>query len=377
MKRSGTGKGLTGLLLTTILAALAGLAALFWQRGSSAPAGTVIIEREASRVVLDGEKFFTVGMYHTSWAGTREQLYADLEIIAAGGFNVMHPALDLQDGPFLDRAEELGLRLIVEINEPEGPAAMIEAFRDRPVIMGWSVVDDFNSFTRPREPEEVAELNRVARAIAPDQLTYISGVTRNMEQYLGLSDIMAIQTYSIPSDPLDTTYDLLTFALNTSAPVEETIFANLQTYAAPGQRPPTGEEVRNITYQALITGVDGLLYYAYFDSVWNLADYPELWLSIVQTVGEVRQLIPILLEGELMQIPSGYEGVYVGQWTYNEQRYVVIINTTQAVQDNLVLPLTARSLSPLFPSRPAGFALQNGTLTGTLAPAGVDVYILQ
>jgi hypothetical protein len=316
-------------------------------------------------------------MYHTSWAGSDEQKYAALEAVGAAGFNVMHPALDLRDDPFLDRAEELGVYLMVESDDAEGVRAMLEHYKDEPIILAWDVADDFNSGPQPKSPQDIAEMRDMVKAIAPDHLTYMSGNNRSLEQYTGLSDAIGIQTYSIPTDPLNLPYQMLTYTITTTAPLGESVFANLQSYTAGGRRVPTNDEIRNITYQALITGVDGILYYTYFDEAWNIEDHPDMWQGLIEVAAEVRELTPVVLNGELTSIPSGNTSLLLGQWQYENKRYLVVINWTEDTLNNITLPITAKTLTPMFPDRPAGFSLQNNTLTGSIGPTQVDVYILE
>jgi hypothetical protein len=374
VKKRDTVRGVTGIA-AVVSVGIAGLVMAVLRQPDGA--STQVINRDSTRIVVNGQKIFPIGMYHTSWAGDNEEKYSALEAIAAAGFNAMHPALDLADQEFLDRAEELGVYLVVEADDPEGPEAMFRAFQDEPIILAWNVADDFNSISNPKSPANIAALRDDVKALTPNHLTYMSGNNRNLEQYAGLSDVTGIQTFSIPSDPLNLTHQMLTFTIETTGAAGDSVFANLQSYTAEGRRVPTNDEIRNITYQALITGVDGIFYYTYFDEVWDMEDYPTMWQGLTQISAEVRQLTPMLLDGELMSIPSGHPSLLLGQWSYENRRYLVVINWTEDTLNNITLPVTARSMTPMFPERPAGFALQNNTLTGSIGATAVDVYILE
>lgn len=366
---------ITAVMAVTVALSAAVTGALLRWRASDTPTTVVEINRDATRLVVNGEKFFPIGIYHTSWAGTDAQKRTALEAIAAAGFNLMHPALELDDEDMLDRAAKLGIYLIIEANDPEGIEAMVEAFKDHPAVLGWLIADDFNGIP-PKSPDDIAQLNSTVKAIAPHHFTYMSGSVRNLEQYVGLTDIIGIQTFSIPYDPLDLTHRFLASAIQTVTPTGETIFANLQSFTSKGRRVPTGDEVRNITYQALINGVDGLLYYTYFDQVWDMETQPQLWAEMIRIVAEVHELTPVILNGDLVQIPGDTTGLLLSQWTYEGTRYLVLINTLEETLENLSLPVNAGSITPLFADRPSGFTLQNGSLVGTLAPTMVDIYQL-
>lgn len=332
----------------------------------------------STRIVLDGEKIFPIGLYHVSWAGDPQQKYDALENIGAAGFNLMHPALSADDIDFVRRAHELGVNLIIEPNEPNGTEKIIEAFKDEPNVLAWLVADDFNSQSRVRTPPEIRSQVNLVKRIAPNQYTYMSGNTASLEQFIGITDMVGIQTYSIPSEPLDVTTTMLSYTLSYTSEADVSLIANLQTWSARNKRPPTAEEVRNITYQALINGVDGILYYTYLDEIWNLEEHPEIWAELTRLASEVRLLTPAIIEGTLRSIDSGTGGVRVGQWSFKEKRYVVIVNmTTEAIMDfSLELP-EANQLTPLFTDRPNPFSMANGLIIGNLEPELVYVYVVE
>ena len=51
-----------------------------------------------------------------------------------------------------------------------------------------------------------------------------------------------------------------------------------------------------MTYQALIEGANGLVWYVYDDFQFKVLDHPELWAMMQQLTVEIRTLTPILLE---------------------------------------------------------------------------------
>ncbi|MCU0513579.1 MAG: hypothetical protein MUE40_13540, partial [Anaerolineae bacterium] len=333
-----------------------------------------VVEAAAPAAAPGGS--FPIGFYDTSWAGTDARKYQALERIGGAGFNLMAPALELDDTAFLDRARALGVRLIVEANDSSGLRGMVQRWGSRPEIMGWIVADDFNAahgIPLSRIQSNISLVNQYA----PSHLTYMSGLARNFSPFLGLADLIAVQTYSIPWDPLYTTDNML---ITTNQAVGNTsgVFANLQTYAAPGYRAPTPDEVRNMTYQSLLNQVDGILYYAYFDSVWDMAANPTLWNGIVPIATEVRTLSPVVLNGTFTRLPNFSTGVLRGQWVYNGLTYVVLVNGNNRTISNVTFPVAgATRLTPMFSNRPATFTLNNGTLVGSLGANQVQVYIVE
>ncbi len=50
-----------------------------------------------------------------------------------------------------------------------------------------------------------------------------------------------------------------------------------------------------MTYQALIHGANGLIYYTYQDGKFNVREHPELWAEMKKLVAEVTALSSVLL----------------------------------------------------------------------------------
>ncbi len=336
---------------------------------------TMTVDRSGNRIFIDGEQVFPIGMYHVSWAGDKAELMTALRRVAEGGFNLMHPAIELDDGDFLDLAHSLGVSIIIEPNDDGGIEPMLQAFNDHPAVLGWLVADDFNSAQRRHTPNSILQEATLVNSISPNQLTYMSGTTNRLEQYTDLVDIVGIQTYTVPNDPLflvDRSLQRTLDVFGTGA----SIFANLQTWTYEGDRIPTNDEVRNMTYQALVSGVDGILYYTYFDRRWDIEQYPELWEGLTAVVTEVNQLSPMLINGQLTRIGTDYPGVVIGQWVYEESTFIILVNTSEAVVEDVALTVEATMLSSVFEDRSAGFTLADGQLIGNLEPVAVHVYQL-
>jgi hypothetical protein len=338
---------------------------------------------ENLKLVVEGEPFFPIGFYHVSWAGTEAERLEALETMAAAGFNVMHPALTLDDAYFLDRAYELGVYLIVEPYDDAGPLEVIEAFKNHPAIIGWLIADDFNSPAQETSPEHRAETHNEVKAISPNKLTYISGSaamgSEDISEYMGITDLMGIQTYSVPLEGLDKTNRYLGLVQSKNVSQEQAIIANIQTYAVPGERPPTIDEVRSMTYQALLNGVSGVLYYTYFDDTWNLQDHPDLWAGMQVMAAELYTLTPVLLNGELHKVETGAEGAVAGYWVYDDMAYIAVVNTTyeETLEVELHLPFApGEALNGMFEWLPNTFTYEEGSLRGLIGPAETQVFML-
>src|SRR5690606_28301773 len=80
--------------LSVALAALAVLATIDGA-ASRAHATTASISPEGN-ILIDGEPFFPIGIYHVSWIGNRQggKAVPDLHLAADAGFNLFFPTID-------------------------------------------------------------------------------------------------------------------------------------------------------------------------------------------------------------------------------------------------------------------------------------------
>jgi hypothetical protein len=96
-----------------------------------------------------------------------------------------------------------------------------------------------------------------------------------------------MQSYPIGNgdDEISLTYDRISLARDAVSPDKKAVYANVQAFAWQNKkkgeshpiRVPTFDEVRNMTYQALLAGAKGIIYYTYHDEDWHLSSYPALW----------------------------------------------------------------------------------------------------
>ncbi|MCU0514836.1 MAG: hypothetical protein MUE40_19955, partial [Anaerolineae bacterium] len=342
------------------------------------------IEIKGTRIAINGKPTFLSGFYHGSWAGTDARLMGDLEQIAAAGYNLLHPAIGTDDEAFIRRAEQLGVQLIIEANDYSGKLYALQAWGNRPGILGWTIADDCNG--NPGVPTTTINANRaLIDQYAVRHLTYINcgalGGASNLSPYMGLSEFIGLQTYAIPSDPVLAVDQQLIMADGVRGTRNIPLIANIQSFAFSGQRAPTPDEIRNMTYQAFMNDVDGILYYTFLDFSWDIENTtraPGIWAEMQRLGQETKAFSPIIIDGQLTRLPAPSPMVRVARWNYLGKQYYVIINGDARSVSNVVIPVGSgiQSAVPMFANRPAGFSLQGTNLVGTMAAHTVHVYVL-
>lgn len=368
----------TALLLTT-LAALSGCApgqSANW----SVQAPRTEITTANGDLLVNGQPFFPFGFYHISWAdqGTAAQRLRDVKIIAEAGFNTMltEPIHSTeQEMPTLLRAAQReGLFIVAHGIGLESVRSLVR----QPSLLGFTLMDDSNYNSTPAA---VAQLQAAYKAAAPHKLTSLTlalAMNRPESGFFGVSDMVSNMSYPIGgTDEIGVVYSVMRQTALQAAQRGVVPVASLQTFAWPNQRWPTPAELRNMTYQALMAGVKGVVYYSYRSGGNQITDHPALWSAAQSMALQVRQLSPSLLSGIRRELrPIGEApSIRAVQYSGAGASYLMVLNSSaQAQPVRLALPDTPR-LRPLFTS--SDLKVQGGELSGTLGALGVQVFAVQ
>jgi hypothetical protein len=345
--------------------------------------------RNDGTTMIQGKPFFPFGFYHVSWESTIEELIGDLQKIAAAGFNTIHAsATNISDySRFLEEAEKLGIYTISESSIEK--LDLINFLKHKPAVLGWNIADDVDNGRL--STEQVWEAHHLVKKADPNHVTYISGYTDKITDFANCAEVIGVQSYPIPIEKTKSsekaTYEILSTAKKETDLFNHALYANVQAFAwtdannpeYTGARSPTSNEVRNMTYQALLGGAKGIIYYTFRDRVWDLTQQSDLWQGIRSLVPEIKLLSPAFLEGSLTKLNTQNSDLLAGQWTYYDKVYVVVLNVSQTKTIEASIPIHATTISlaePLFAKRPHGLVLKDGKLTGTIKPGDVHVYHL-
>jgi hypothetical protein len=350
--------------------------------------------RADGTTMVNHKPFFPFGFYHVSWETTAQHRMDALRDLAAAGFNTIHAsATNLNDyGEFLDEATRLGVYVLTEQNKV-GLVNLVKAFNKKTAVLGWSIADDVDSgdFT----PNDVLESHHQAKTIAPNHLTYVSGGSRKIEHFTNCSDIIAMQAYPLilgNGRELSIVYRKILFTKEYVAKIShKAVYANLQTFDwavekpenpkyKQGTRAPTFEEVRNMTYQSILAGAKGIIYYTYHDEVWHLPSAkPELWKKMKSLVPEIKAISSFVLNGEFKKIQAGENNILAGSWQLGKEALAIVINTSFDRESDVAIELPGSILqsNSMFTDYTGSMSFKNGKLSGLIKPVEVQVYRLK
>lgn len=286
------------------------------------PAAAVLL------LALPAAAEFPIGVYNvTTPRAAREA--------ADAGFTHLLPAGDRE--AVADAARKAGMS-IVGIPSAGGPPRPSTA----PPVAAWYIADEPE--VNHQSPETIARLAGSVRRWDPGtRLTLVVGDGRAAGAYAASVDVLMVDWYPVPHLPLSSAGDHVSFAVAGSQ--GKPVWAVLQAMDwrdYPQRDPnkprigrfPTREELRFMSYHALVRGASGIFYFEFQRRSVpgsDLPAYPERWQALTAVVRELAALRPILeaAPGEGIAAP-GLEG---GEWRLGRRRIRVLVNPRPSEAD--------------------------------------------
>jgi hypothetical protein len=359
-------------------------------------ATSVVRVNSQGTTLLNDKPFFPFGFYHVSWGNSSVERNRHLKMIADAGFNTIHASFDTIDASnnkfakinqykqFLQEADRLGIKVLTEF-DPKERVNLVDELKNYPAILGWNIADDVDN--GELTPSKVFNSHCQLKKADPDHLTYISGYTEdNIDDYVNTADAVGVQGYPVGSNR-ERAFSWLNYIVSLAdkaADPERLIIGNVQSFrwnkdnpaAAENPKTPTFAQIRNMTYQSLLGGAKGIIYFAFDSSPddWNILEHPKLWQEMRSLVPEINQIKPILLQGKLKKLDMKTDNILAGVWTHQKQKLVIIVNTSEQPTTKVALNLSGSKASLMFQETEEQTELIHDLLTTSLDPLGVKVY---
>lgn len=179
-------------------------------------------------------------------------------------------------------------------------------------LAGWYTADEAPA----EEAFRVFDQYRILRASAPGGVTFIAQMgNRGLQQWRDVTDVMGVDPYpiyNIPQGMLAPLEMVTDWVEQAQAAVERSrpVWAVIQFFQH-GSRGhwPTEEELRTMSYMAIVGGAKGLFYWSYgakaLSWVKEREKREELWQRLVRVTKEIKSLEPALLSPDSPDILSG------------------------------------------------------------------------
>jgi hypothetical protein len=354
-------------------------------------------DRFTGGLIVNNRQFFPFGFYCYS------PVYPTLpEEEVVKGFNMISPYQKImpetlnERKAYMDRCAELGMKVHYNLLSVSGGGgvgskidnltneekrkrliAEIVTFRDHPALLGWYVSDEPNG--NNITPEELEEIYRTVRENDPWHPVSIVFMAPFMssKKYADALDIIMADPYPIPDLPA-TTVGETTILLKTEFKGKRPLWIVPQAFGG-GElwgREPTVQEIRSMTWQAIINGATGIQYFIRQ----GLNYFPKssaVWSECGRISVEVAELTPWLLsDEETIPVNSYSKSISVSSRLHNGQLIIMAVNkinepVSSSIRISGVYNGKARVL---FENRSVN--ITGGVINDKLAAFGSQVYLV-
>jgi hypothetical protein len=361
-----------------------------------------------NNTIVDGQPFFPLGWFNNTNNSNLDEI-ADSPFNCVLDYGMNHVSKE-QMLAYLDRARQKGLKVIYCLNDVYPTAtyinswegfvgnqpiadAVVEAYKRHPAVLAWYLNDELSADLEPRLEEYY---HRVARADPNHPCCIVLCNTPELKLFPATTDIMGVDPYPIPKNPVTQISDQAEFAKSAVA-LHKPVWVVPQAFGwyqynsentdrghtpSAGElqegRAPTYEESRCMTYLALTHGAKGLIYYCYYD-LRVLPQYREMWGWLKSIAAEVKTLSPMLLSPDdrgaaLCLPPDGKIDTRLKQ--QGGRLYLIAVNTaTEPCRVTFELGrLPSSQAAVLFEGR--SVKLAKDQMTDDFKPLAVHVYNL-
>ncbi len=391
---------------------------------TNASGGSIVRIDEQNRLIVNDEPFFPLGFFF----GPVDDEH--LARVAAAGYNTVlcyGYGKGKDSRAYLDRAQKHGLWVIYSLKDfwrdghfPEekyatgadyAREAYVSKLKDHPALLAWYINDE----AKPKSAAKVQAMYEMVKQ--EDPLHPVFSVTFADSIFSDATDIIAPDPYPVnapshkkfhnrplklvPSE-IKEFKDILKDAGHENIPV----WAVLQSFGyglywknkGPWWlhlREPDFNQIRCMTYLALIEDVKGVIYYSYQD-LWRRPSrqnedqehFERRWAGMRLIGRELNVLQNVMLHGEPLELrryphPNPENRIAVGGYAYNGELYVLVASPQEHAQtDHLEIPLPAETgpwrVKGLLDGEVLAETVQNGRkLSIHIPPHGADTIILE
>ena len=287
---------------------------------------------DAGRVLLDGKRFFPIGIYATLAP-------ASLEMITNSPFNSI-VAYQLPTLAQLDAIAAAGRLLCYNLQRKEAELdQIVNAVKGHPAILAWYVNDEAPADAVPG----LRDMRRRLHALDPDHPVW--GVTDKpylVRPFLGTCDVIGLDPYPIGNRRND-------IGLASDWPLEARAasFGTLPQWQVPqtfnwkwyrkGEtnpefRFPTKEELACMTYQGIAAGANGLFDFCLSadPATERGREFAANWGNVCDVAAEVKSKADLILSDPGPAVASAPKEVVVRTWrTDSGEVKALVVNRTR------------------------------------------------
>jgi hypothetical protein len=355
----------------------------------------VKFDRLTGGMIVNQRQFFPFGFYCYS------PVYPTLpEEEVVKGFNMISPYQKIipetlaERKAYMDRCAQLGMKVHYNLLSVSGGGGVnstledvsdeekrkllmneIKTFMDHPALLAWYISDEPNG--NKVDPDKIEEIYRTVKAADPwhpVSVVFMAPFTPARKYAAGVDIVMA-DPYPVPDFPVTMAGDA-TDKMVREFHGKKPVWIVPQTFGG-GElwsREPTSQEIRSMTWQAVINGATGIQFFIRK----GLNGFPKstaAWNECGKMALEINSLIPWLLSDEVsVPVTSSSKNILVTSRVHNGELVVMAVNR---INEPLMVSLQlGRYLNGkadvLFENRKVN--VSGGSITDYIQPFGSQVF---
>jgi hypothetical protein len=331
--------------------------------------------QEDGTLTVNGEPFFPVGAYHVG--------LSDYPYVAQAGVNVVQGVATnnaaVQQAA-LDSALQNGLKVMVPLyynmQVQENAATtqqFVTLFKDHPAVLAWMIMDE--PMLNKKSKEELLDAYRIIRTIDTKHPVYMveAPLLWAYDTTASIADIFATDAYPLPNNPIATIGEQTALGKQ-AAGANKPVWTVLQAmYNQNHPYLPTIDEVRNMAYQSLVNGAQGLAYYSFNETNFQLRN-SALWPGLIGFREELALLGRVVSTGEWIGAGQQADSHWT-LWRAGDDLYAAAVNTSDVIQQMTVpLGITGFRAELLYGGSQGSLDQQTSELNFQLGPEQALLY---
>lgn len=308
----------------------------------------VKIDRFSGGLIVEGLPFIPFGFYAYSPVQPR---LAEQEVVK--GFNMMSPYQVIEGNTlkerkaYMDRCAALGMKVNYNLLSIAGGGGVgnknfeklhhakrmkmlrkeVESFRDHPALLSWYISDEpVGQGVPPDSLEATYELIKELDPYHPVTVVFMSPA--KAKEYAHVMDIVMADPYPIPHGTVDEV-GVVAAMLHKEFFLDKPLWIVPQAFGGNEhwEREPTAQELRAMTYLALVNHASGIQYFIRH----GLNSFPKstvAWNECGAIAHEVAELTPyIFSEKTAPKIRGDQKQILYRGFHYNGEIMVMAVNT--------------------------------------------------
>jgi hypothetical protein len=353
-------------------------------------------DRLTGGLIVNKKPFFPFGFY------CYFPVYPTLpEEEAVKGFNMISPYQKIdpesfnQRKAYMDRCAQLGIKVHYNLLSVSGGGGVgskidglsdqekkerlvkeINAFKDHPALLAWYIADEPNGYNIP--PDSLIKIFHTVKELDPWHPVSIVFMAPFLQSknYVNALDIVMADPYPLPDLPASYVGNV-TSTLSSEFTGKRPLWIVPQAFGG-GElwgREPTIQEIRSMTYQAIINGARGIQYFVR-QGLNRFPKSPATWNECGRMAVETAELTPWLLsDEEKIPISSGSNNILVTSALHNGQIMIMAVNKVNSPQSAYfkISKSLSGKIKVLFENRDIN--ITGGNFSDQMAAFGSQVYI--